>query len=293
MQKLILKSYAKINFGLRVGLRRKDGYHNLETLFERINLADKIILKTRRDNCIKIVCSDVQVPQDSRNLAFRAALLLQDRFKVNQGVDIKIIKRIPVGAGLGGGSSNAATTLLGLNKLWKLNLSRQVLAKLAAEIGSDVAFFIYECSFAKGIGRGERIKPLNDLRNLKFWHILVAPKLHVATPLVYGEWDKLRLGLTRRHLDVKILRLCLKGTGVSLISKLLVNDLEKATFKLYPEVRRIKENFIRLGLKNTLMSGSGSSVFALVRSKQMGLWLFLLRKRSKLFSADIRGNPEL
>lgn len=273
MQKLILNSYAKINLGLIVRGKRQDGYHNLETFFERISLADKIILKSRRDNCIKIVCSDPQVPQDQRNLAYKAAYLLQDRFKVGQGVDIKISKRIPVGAGLGGGSSNAATVFLGLNKLWQLNLSQEALAKLAAKIGSDVAFFVYECSFAEGLGRGERIKPLKDLRNLRFWHILVAPKLHVATPLVYNQWDRLSAGLTRRHLDVKILRLCLKGGSVSLISKLLVNDLEKATFKLYPEVRHIKDNFIRLGLKNSLMSGSGSSVFAVVASKKEGLAL--------------------
>jgi len=273
VQKLILNSYAKLNLGLIVRSKRKDGYHNLETLFERISLADKIILKFRRDNCIRIICNDPQVPQDQRNLAYKAALLLQDRFQVDKGVDIRIVKRIPVGAGLGGGSSNAATVFLGLNKLWELNLSLKVLAKLAGEIGSDVAFFIYKCSFAQGLGRGERIKPLENLENLRFWHILVAPKLHVATPLVYNQWDRLSPRLTRAHLDVKILHLCLKGAGVSLISKLLVNDLEKATFKLYPAVERIKKYFIRLGLENCLMSGSGSSVFAIVGSKKEGLVL--------------------
>ena len=140
---LVIKSFAKLNLYLRVLGKRKDNFHNLDTLFVRIDLADTIILKSRKDSLIRIKCASRHVPKDETNLCFRAAELLRQKFKINSGLEIEIEKRIPVGAGLGGGSSNAASVLLGLNRYWHLNLSKARLAILAAKLGSDVVFFIH------------------------------------------------------------------------------------------------------------------------------------------------------
>ena len=264
---MVLNSYAKLNLYLSVLSKRKDNYHNIKTLFERIDLCDRINLKVLPEKEIKIICNDLLVPKGPTNLCFRAAKLLQDKFKIRQGAEIKIIKRIPVGAGLGGGSGNAACVLLGLNKLWKLRLSRKRLASLAKKIGADVAFFIYDVSFAWAEERGDKIRPLTALEKVKLWHILVVPKLHVSTPLIYRNWDKLS-GLTMRPPDVKILISRLKDKSREIKAELLFNSLEQVTTKLYPEAERAKSALKKLGLKSILMSGSGPAVFGIVSSKK-------------------------
>jgi len=281
---LVLYSYAKLNLYLEVLNRRKDNYHNLITVFERINLADKIILKPRPDKKINIICQAHDVPKDNSNLCYASAKLLQDKFHIDSGLDIKIIKRIPVSAGLGGGSGNAAAVLLGLNRLWKLNLSQDRLATLAKGIGCDVPFFVYNTAFAKGLGRGDRIKVLNGPKNIKFWHIVVVPKIKVATPFIYKKYDAYskmkpilphigdacarRAGLTRSKYNVNIFPLALKKKDPFLMSGLLFNSLERITFKLHPQLERIKELLSGLGLKSILMSGSGPAVFGIVSSRK-------------------------
>lgn len=274
---MTLNSFAKLNLYLAVINKRKDSFHNIETLFERISLSDKIILNARRDKKINVVCNSCGLPKDpSRNLVYRSAKLLQDTFKIGNGIDIRLIKRIPIGAGLGGGSSNAAATLIGLNKIWKLNLKAQKLAALAEKIGSDVPFFIYDTPFACASGRGERVYPLKMPATLKFWHVLVVPKIKVATPLIYNEWDRLNKGakmpkrraLTRPSCNVRMLIQALRKHAFSLITKNLLNSLEEATINLYPEVARIKKRLSKLGLDGILMSGSGPAVFAVVSSRK-------------------------
>jgi len=279
---LVLNSYAKLNLYLEVLNKRRDNYHNIKTIFERISLSDKIILKSRRDKKIKIICNYPRLPRDSSNLAYRAALLLQDSFKINKGIDIKIIKRIPVGSGLGGGSSNAAAILIGLNKLWGLNLTQSKLANLAENIGADVPFFIYNSPFAEGGGRGDKIKPLKVINNLRLWHILVVPKIEVSTALVYKKWDRLRQ-LTESNYDVKILILALKKRDLALMGKILLNNLERITVKLYPKLSRIKEKLIHLGLKSILMSGSGPAIFSVFSSRKEAVSLCRQLKREKKF----------
>ena len=268
---LVLLSYAKLNLYMEVIKKRKDNYHDIKTLFERIDLSDKIILRPRRDKLIRIICKNSGVPQDKTNLCYRSAALLQGKFNIKTGLDITIIKRIPVASGLGGGSSNAATVLLGLNKLWKLNLSRKRLAGLAQGIGSDVPFFVYNTAFALGEGRGERIKPLRLLQYAYFWHLIIVPKIKVSTPIIYKRWDRRYLKtawLTRPKYDVNILILALKRNDLSLGSGLLFNSLEGITIQLCPEVKRIKERLANLGLKFILMSGSGPAVFGIVPSRK-------------------------
>jgi len=278
---LVIHSFAKVNLFLEVTNKRPDSYHNLKTVFERISLWDSLTLKTRSDGLIKIKCSDKDIPAGEGNLCFKAAKILKDTFSSLKGVDIGIVKRIPSGAGLGGGSSNAAAVLSGLNRLWKLNLPKAKLAASGARVGSDVPFFIYDTPFALGSGRGERIKPLNNLRNKKLWHILVVPKIHVSTPLIYRRFDDFA-GLTKPASNVKILSSALAKTGLSLNPGLLFNSLEQVTIKIYPQVRQVKDALLSLGLTSVLMSGSGPAVFALVSSGKEALRLAgILRKKHK------------
>ena len=275
---VILKSYAKLNLYLEVLGRRKDNYHNIRTLFERIGLFDKIILKSRRDKKIRIICHAPHVPKDSTNLCYRSAKLLQDALEVNKGVDIKIIKRIPVGAGLGGGSSNAAVVLEGLNKIWRLGLKRAKLVTLAKKIGSDVPFFLYESPFAEGTRRGDKIRLLPALNKVRLWHILIVPGIKVSTPVIYREWDKLQKGynadnqsvrgLTRPEYNVKLLSLAIRKKGLHLANQALFNSLEQVSAGLYPEITRIKERFKEKGVKSILMSGSGPAVFGILSSRK-------------------------
>jgi len=278
-----LESFAKLNLYLRILGRRSDHYHNLKTLFERISLFDSIVLTPRLDKKIKIRCDNPQVPSDKTNLVFRAAKILQDASKVKKGVDIKITKRIPIGSGLGGGSSNAACVLKGLNKLWGLGLSRDKLVKFSRGIGSDVAFFIYDCPFAEGRGRGDIIKPLTALKKLRLWQVVVVPRLEVPTARIYRLWDSLKLQLTRPVPDVKILSWALQKKNRSLIKETLDNNLEPVTARKYPEIRRIKEEMFKAGARIALMSGSGSAVFTLTDSKKEALVLARRLKRLKRF----------
>ncbi|MBN1914170.1 MAG: 4-(cytidine 5'-diphospho)-2-C-methyl-D-erythritol kinase [Candidatus Omnitrophica bacterium] len=287
MKPLTLKSPAKLNLFLRVLNKRKDNYHNIDTVFERIDLSDKIVLKPRRDNKINIISRSKDIPKDGSNLASKSAEALRRRFNISRGVDIKITKRIPVGAGLGGGSSNAAAVLLGLNRLWSLGLSRIRLARIAKDIGSDVPFFIYDTTFAQGRGRGESISALNSLKKVRLWHVLVVPRVKVSTPMVYKNWDKIkkdhqrafkldpegqRERLTKAKYGVNILSLGLKNKDLSLVSRGLFNNLEQATIGLYPQVRKIKETLKKMGAQAVLMSGSGPAVFDIVYSKKEAIF---------------------
>ncbi len=285
MDKLTLRSYAKLNLYLKILAKRKDNYHNLETVFERIDLGDKIILKSRRDNKIKIITDSSQIPRGNSNIAFAAALLLKSNFKIRSGVDIKIVKRIPVASGLAGGSSNAASVLVGLNKLWKLRLNKRELLALGKRLGADVPFFIYNSSFAKGCGRGDEISPLGLLRNTRFWHVIVVPRIRVSTASVYQKWDRIakKVRLTSPNCDVKMLTSALKRKAFSLISKGLFNSLEGAGIKLCPEIRSIKERLSSLGLKSILMSGSGPAVFGVVASRKEAQSLGKQLKRNRFW----------
>lgn len=277
---MTLNSYAKLNLYLEVLGRRKDKYHSLKTLFTRIGLADKIILNPRADKSIKILCAHPLVPKNRFNICYRSAQLLRDTFGLSCGVEIKIAKRIPVSAGLGGGSGNAAAVLLGLNKLWRLNLTLKELVGLGEKIGADVPFFLYDTAFALGTCRGDKIKPIAALKGLRFWYVLAVPKIEVLTARIYREWDRYS-GLTRPVNDVNILTLALKKKDLSLAPKLLFNSLEEVTQRLYPQVRLVKEAFYRLGLETTLMSGSGPAVFGIVSSRKEAVSISSRMKKQK------------
>ncbi|MDD2703356.1 MAG: 4-(cytidine 5'-diphospho)-2-C-methyl-D-erythritol kinase [Candidatus Omnitrophica bacterium] len=284
---MILKSYAKLNVSLEILEKRPDSYHNLKTIFERISLADTISLKLLSDPRILVETNRKDLPGDKDNLVYRAAELLQRTYGVKKGVAVRLHKCIPVGAGLGGGSSNAATVLGGLNRLWKLGLSRKQLAAHAGTIGSDVPFFVYDCPFAAGLGRGEIIRPLPSLRKTGFWHILVVPRVKVSTPLIYRHWDaresirkKKNAGrLTKGGFDVKILSSELKRRDLSRISSCLYNSLERVTAVLFPVVCLVKKRIEDSGMKPVLMSGSGPAVFGIAASREDAVGVYRQLKK--------------
>jgi len=280
--KLHLSSYAKLNLYLEILGKQSNGYHRLRTVFERIDLCDKIILNSRQDKKIRILTHSTDIPKDDSNIAYRAALQLQRDMRVNKGVDIKIIKRIPVASGLGGGSSNAASVIIGLNKLWGLNLSRDKLIRLGKKIGADVPFFIFNCPFAEGRGRGDLIMPLKGLSGVRLWHILIVPKISVSTAFIYKKWDEVKhlIRLTRTDYNVNILTLALRKRDYASVSRILFNSLQDITAKLYPEIEKIKKKLTQAGLKSILMSGSGPAVFGICSS----------RKEARGLYSELKGN---
>jgi 4-diphosphocytidyl-2-C-methyl-D-erythritol kinase len=255
---LTLTSPAKINLFLYVTGRRPDGYHTLLTLMCGVRLYDGLTISFGGQG-IDIQCDHPQVPADANNLAYKAAALffkeyVRQKGGRQEGVAITLEKKIPVGAGLGGGSSNAASVLLGLNQHYDDPFSKEELRALGLTIGADVPFFIYERpAIARGIG--EILEPAPPLH--PFSVLLIYPDIHVSTGLVY---KKLNLGLTKLKKENKNLPFEIKVFNPE---NHLWNDLEAATIPIVPEISRIKRMLADSGAKGALMSGSGSSVFGI------------------------------
>ena len=272
MAPITLSSPAKLNLVLKIMKRRSDGFHDLRTVFERISLHDTLIFHPRKQG-IRITCDNRSVPCGPRNLVFKAARMLQDREGVQRGVWIEIRKRIPVAAGLAGGSSNAATTLLGLNRLWDLQLPQRKLVAYAKLLGSDVAFFLYDCPFALGTGRGERIRAL-DVRR-KFWHVLITPKAPLLTKDVYAAYaahfsrrrSPAERRLTKGIDNVSMFFRSLKTSDIAGVQRSLLNDLAGPIGLLRPELLKLKDKLEDLHPQGVCFSGSGPSIFALTRDR--------------------------
>lgn len=258
--KISVKAPAKINLSLDVLHKRDDGFHEVEMIMTTVDLADRIDLFELDENKITVEVSEGYVPNDERNLAFQAALKLKERYQIKKGVSIYIKKNIPVAAGLAGGSSDAASTLKGLNDLWQLGLSLDELAVIGAEIGSDVSFCVYGGT-ALATGRGEIIKKISSPPPC--WVILAKPPIGVSTADVYG---KLKLDEIK-HCDVREMIAAIEKNDFEQICDRLHNVLEDVTFKLHPEVRHIKEQMKKFGADGVLMSGSGPTVFGLVEKE--------------------------
>lgn len=260
MNSLSLKSYAKVNLFLEVLGKRSDGYHEIESLIQEISLCDNILLEDRLRG-ITILCPNkkVNIPSNHNNLAYKAANLLMAKFSIKKGISITIDKKIPVGSGLGGGSSNAASVLKGLNQLWDIGLKNAQLQELGAEIGSDVPFFINgKTALVKG--RGVKIHTCFTMP--KIWLVLAIPNVSVSTKWAYGRLDR---ELTKNINSAKLPRL--KKLQVKDIMNSLFNRLEGVVFKEYPLIKVIKEKMIDCGASGALMSGTGSAVFGIASSK--------------------------
>ncbi|MCA1066519.1 4-(cytidine 5'-diphospho)-2-C-methyl-D-erythritol kinase [Rossellomorea sp. AcN35-11] len=256
--RLLVKAPAKINLSLDVLHKRTDGYHEVEMVMTTIDLADRIELTNLSEDTIKILSHNRFVPDDGRNLAYQAAQLLKTRLNIKKGVAISIDKVIPVAAGLAGGSSDAAATLKGLNRLWDLGLSMDELAELGAEIGSDVSFCVYGGT-ALASGRGEKIKHLPAPPNC--WVILAKPTIGVSTADVYKNLDL----NTITHPNTNAMVTALENGNYHDICSNLGNVLESVTLDMHPEVAQIKDQMERFGADAVLMSGSGPTVYGLVQ----------------------------
>ena len=260
---IIIKSPAKVNLALNVVSKREDDYHNLETIMIPVSLCDYLEIQSIEGDKIKILCNNKKLPLNGRNIINKAVRLLWNEMGKKRGVIISLKKNIPISAGLGGGSSNGASTLLALNKLWGINLSLNRLIELGAKLGADVPFFIYgKPALAKGIG--EDIYPVKIKR--RFWLIIMNPGFPVSTAWVYKN---LNLALTKKNKNIKKLTSLLKeGRNPDAWSKYLSNDLESVTLQKFPVLSEIKKLFIEAGALNALMAGSGSSVFGVFSSKR-------------------------
>ena len=253
-----LRALAKINLDLRVLGKRPDGYHELRTVFQTISLADTIELAFTPQRKTSVEIEDALAIPD--NLAVRAAQLVLAAARVTGRVDIRLLKRIPMGAGLGGGSSDAAAILLALPVLVGRALPLSLLADLATRLGSDVSFFL-QGGTAVGIGRGHEIFPLPDIP--RFHAVLAAPGLHISTPDAYRRLDS---HLTTESQQNKIFSFgCQVWAGG--VASAACNDFEAVVFQQYPRLAALKKKLRRAGASLALMSGSGSAVYGLFRTR--------------------------
>ena len=292
MSRIRLQSPAKLNLYLKVLDKRSDGFHNIITVFQRINLVDDIMFHSTKLDQIKIICSHPQVPLGSKNLIHKVIKMIKEEFGITKGIEVKIKKRIPVAAGLAGGSSNAATTILGLNQLWNLKLSRSQMVSMASRIGSDVAFFLMDKSFSLGTQRGEKLKNL-DIPT-KLWQVVVTPKIKLYAGKIYAglqsSKSRSKIGhltkfsssscnalrrsdgrtnlLTKMNDDVNILLRYLKSNNLEELGCLLSNDLEPEVVRSCPKLLKLKEKLKSLNTKGVMVSGSGPSIFGLTETEK-------------------------
>jgi 4-diphosphocytidyl-2-C-methyl-D-erythritol kinase len=249
---LLLKAPAKVNFRLDVLRRREDGYHDLRMIMQRIDLCDELEFSLREEPGVALVCDGADIPSDSGNLVWKAATEILDRSGTKTGLKIKLKKNIPVAAGLGGGSSDAASTLMGLNRLLNTGLTDEELMSIGVRLGADVPFFIFKKpAVAEGIG--EKLTPLEKIP--KLWLLLVNPGIHVAT-----SWAYRNLNLTTEKVAA---RLPFLYNSPEDVAGILSNDLEAVTIRQNPVIAEIKELLQSAGAAGALMSGSGSTVFGI------------------------------
>ena len=253
----IIKAPAKLNIRLKITGLRSDGYHDLISVMVPVDLFDLLTLNMLSSERIAIEVKGFNVPTDETNLVYRAAESFLSHTGIKKGISIKLVKNIPVAAGLGGGSSDAAATLLSLNEIFSRPLSLSHLHDLAVQLGADVPFFLY-CKPSLATGIGEILEPLDKWPAC--WYILVTPPLPVSTSWVYRN---LKLELTRGEYDY-ILNF-LKKTPIN-ISHILENDLEKVTSVSFPIINTIKKILVDAGAEGAIMSGSGPTVFGVFSS---------------------------
>lgn len=256
--KIYEKAPAKINLILDTLHKRQDGFHEVEMIMTMVDLADRLEMEELNRDQIIITSQVGYIPLDEKNLAFQAAQLVKERYQVKQGVYIHLDKKIPVAAGLAGGSSDAAATLRGLNRLWKLNISNEELSELGAELGSDVPFCVTGGT-AIATGRGERLEAIASPPQC--WVVLAKPPITVSTADVYGRF---KADEVNKHPSVKEMLGAIERGSFTDMCGALGNVLESVTLQLYPEVKQLKESMLKLGADGVLMSGSGPTVFGLV-----------------------------
>jgi 4-diphosphocytidyl-2-C-methyl-D-erythritol kinase len=260
MKELHLNAYAKVNLTLDVLGERPDGYHDIESVMHTVELHDSVTLREAGAG-IEVIVKDGAVPNDTRNLVVRAAQLLRETFAVDRGVQIELVKRIPVAAGLGGGSSDAAVTLLGLAQMWKLRLDGREMRALAMKLGSDVPFFL-EGGAAVARGRGERLTLLPPLPTT--WLVLARPKAEVSTAWAYRQLGQAAVS-TRPNTTGMID--AVRREDVRDVGRFLCNVFEGVTADAHPLVGDLKSRILRGEAYGAAMSGTGPAVFGLMANE--------------------------
>ena len=261
-----LPSFAKINLSLRVLGKRPDGYHEISTTLQTISLHDDLLFERNVSGEISLSCDEPGIPLGADNLVVQAARALKNHYSTDAGADIRLHKRIPAKAGLGGGSSNAAVTLLALNQLWQINASSMDLERIATDLGADVPFFLHGGS-AKGTGTGTTLTPLPDdaVKHL----IVLHPRASVSTAEAYRALNS--AALTSNN-PIPILAGSPGEGQFSETNPLSVaemeNDFESVIFDMEPEIRRAKSALITAGAQSALLAGSGSSVFGIFANRE-------------------------
>ncbi|MGR3301602.1 MAG: 4-(cytidine 5'-diphospho)-2-C-methyl-D-erythritol kinase [Candidatus Scalindua sp.] len=260
INRISLKAPAKINLFLEILGKRDDGYHEIETVMQEIDLVDNLQFEEILEG-VRLKCNDKNIPSGENNLVCKAANLILNECGIKKGVLISLEKNIPVGAGLGGGSSDAAATLKALNLLWKIGLNDVALMEFAAKLGSDIPFFIKGktslCS-----GRGEKITPIEVKSEMNY--LIIFPHINISTTTIYRN---LKIDLTKKIIDVSFFLNALEHHKVAGISKLLFNRLEEVIFATYPDLLDVKMALGHFGFCGLSVSGSGSAFFGLCNDR--------------------------
>ncbi|MDP3765744.1 MAG: 4-(cytidine 5'-diphospho)-2-C-methyl-D-erythritol kinase [Nanoarchaeota archaeon] len=256
-----INSYAKINLFLKIGRKLGSGYHSIQSVMQKIELSDSITVEPLNEDKIIVESTNKEL-ENENNLAYKVALLLKKKFRVRHGVRIFIEKNIPLEAGLGGGSSDAATTLMNLNKLWGLKLKERQLIELAAQIGSDIPFFIGEnAALVEGIG--DRIKRIKKSFSINI--VLINPGFRVSTKWAYSAFDKQKPKIKTKA-NIGNLVKAIEKKDIKEIANNLHNDFEPIITKKYKITSEIKNNLLRNDALNACVSGSGPTVFGIFNS---------------------------
>jgi len=269
MKEIKIDSYSKINLTLNILAKRQDGYHDIETIMQSINLADRIFIKEEKEG-IKIKCSHPLVPVDAQSLTYRSAEKILSRYRIKKGVKIKIDKKIPLASGMAGGSANSASILVGINNLFALNLSNKDLREIGEELGMDVPFCIQNGT-ALAYHKGEKVTPLPPI-NPPLWVIIINPGFEISTKWAYNNLYLERIKKERNN--TKAMLKALKERELQGIAKNLFNSFEELIIKRHPEIRKIKDRLIEEGAMGALMSGSGPTVFGIAQNKEQALKIY-------------------
>lgn len=246
-----------------------DGYHELLTIFQNVSLQDRLTFSSSRGKKIVLECNVEGIPVDERNLVVQAAMALRESYGLEIGARIHLEKVIPAGGGLGGGSSNAATTLLGLCRLWDIQPGRRELAELACVLGADVPFFLYGGT-AVGTGIGNILTPIRDVRIP--WILLITPQVHVSSSAAFKLLNA--PALTKNYTDIMLSVSDAEALASGLQPEGFRNEFEPVIFRIEPEIERVKICLTELGARTSMMSGSGSSVFGIFDNREAQMLAF-------------------
>lgn len=259
MKKTIVKAFAKINICIDVLKKREDNYHELKMIMQDINLCDEVTVQTI-ENGIEITCNKSSVPTDHHNIVYKACKIMIERFSIKSGFKIHIEKRIPVAAGLAGGSSDCAAVLKAINELFLLELDNKELETIGKEVGSDVPYCI-RGGTVLAQGRGEILTDLPTLPKTNL--VLVKPLIDVSTQWVYSNLDIKKI---KTRPDIDLIIELIRKKDINNLSQNIINVLELVTIKKYEIIQEIKDVLLKKGAKVSLMSGSGPSVFGVFES---------------------------